>query len=166
MAMVFGFTRQELVTIFERRNLIPPSPRQLLYWYQTGLIDVTMLNAKTPLYSFQTVLDLMVIARILESGISLQRVRKALAYLEETFGWRSETPSLESFQLITDGTDIYKPKDLDHVISLLKRPGQIVWKSFIFPPGEIIKEAVEIISLKGWRDRLLERERHYLTLAG
>lgn len=164
MNITLGFTRPEVLTIFKRRGLKPPSARQLYYWSQTKLIEVHMHNAKTPVYSYQAVLDAMVICRLLEGGVSLQRIRKALSFLEEKQGWRTDTPSLQAYDLLTDGQDIYMAENIEVVISLLKRPGQLVWKAFTFNPADIIQNTAAIIRMEDWKTRLTPTEqRRYLT---
>ena len=160
MSTTLGFTRPELLTIFAKRGMEPPTGRQLYYWAQTDLIEVTMLNKKTPVYSFQAVLDLMVIVRLMEGGVSLQRIRKALAYLQEHCGWRSAAGSLQAFDLMTDGEDIFRVdvEKLDEVVSLLKRPGQRGWRAFHFPAGEIVSGAAAVVLMQGWRNRLTAAE--------
>lgn len=169
MSATTGFTRQEVFRIFAQRNLQPPSHKQLQYWATTGLIQVEMANKRLPIYDFQTILDVMVICRLLDGGVSLQRIRKSLEFLERECGWRTEHPTLESFELLTDGQDIYKvePGVKGHklVMSLLKRPGQLGWRAFVLPTQEIVEETARIIVLNDWREKLSEQERLIYKIA-
>ena len=61
--------------------------RQLDYWARTGLIEPTVRGAKGSgsqrLYSFQDILLLKVVKRLLDAGISLQQIRTAVQHLRD-----------------------------------------------------------------------------------
>lgn len=157
-----GFTRAEIIRVFDRLGIEPPSKQQFYYWAQTGLITVEMANKKEPRYSFQTVLDLIVIQRLLKGGVTLQRIRKALDWLAREYNWGnlSEKPCLQEYQLITDGKDIYRVTDTSTIMSLLSEPRQLGWHAVVFPAEEIVRKSVSVItSLPDWRERIREEER-------
>jgi len=62
--------------------------RQLDYWTRTNLVRASISGAKGSgtqrLYSYRDLLELKVIKRLLDAGISLQQARKALEALRET----------------------------------------------------------------------------------
>ena len=63
--------------------------RQLDYWDTTSLVRPSVRGAKGKgsrrVYSFQDVVELRVVSRMLASGVSLPTVRKALRYLTRHF---------------------------------------------------------------------------------
>src|SRR5439155_15329070 len=83
------------------------SYRQLDYWARTGLVRPSIRDAggsgTQRLYSFEDLLQLRVVKTLLDTGISLQQIRKAIDYLKD-----SERP-LQSVTLMSDGARIYTP---------------------------------------------------------
>lgn len=68
------------------RRLTGVTYRQLDYWDKTGLVRPSVRGAKGKgsrrVYSFQDVVELRVVSRMLASGVSLPAVRKAVRYLQ------------------------------------------------------------------------------------
>jgi DNA-binding transcriptional MerR regulator len=95
------------------------SYRQLDYWARTELVRPSIRDAggsgTQRLYSFEDLLQLRVVKTLLDTGISLQQIRKAIDYLKE-----SERP-LQSVTLMSDGARIYTPESPDAVIDLISR---------------------------------------------
>ena len=95
------------------------SYRQLDYWARTELVTPSIREAggsgTQRLYSFQDMLVLRVIKKLLEAGVGLQQIRKAVDYLRE-----SKHP-LHSAMLMSDGNRIYLPDSPDAVIDLLAK---------------------------------------------
>src|SRR5207302_4969579 len=60
--------------------------RQLDYWARTGLVGSSIRRAaghgSRRIYSFEDLVALRVVARLLDAGVSLQAVRRAVAYLK------------------------------------------------------------------------------------
>src|ERR687895_188212 len=79
--------------------------RQLDYWARTGLVTPSIRDAggsgTQRLYSFQDLLQLRVIKKLLDTGISLQQIRRAVEYLKEI----KEPP--HGVTLISDAARIY-----------------------------------------------------------
>src|SRR5207237_8666552 len=67
------------------------------------------------LYSFQDMLVLRIIKKLLDAGVGLQQIRKAVEYL-----WELKQP-LHSVTLMSDGNRIYAPDSPDAVIDLLAK---------------------------------------------
>lgn len=158
---VRGFSRQEVERIFSRYDLDPPSDRQFYYWEKTGLIQVERRTPRRAVYSFQTILDLMVIAKLLDGGVPLLRIRKALDFLAAEHGWGdlSRRPCLQSIELLTDGEDIYLAKDRRHIMSLLRQPRQLGWRALVFSSEDVVqKVAAAVVHFPGWRERMKEEE--------
>src|SRR5437016_7061781 len=95
------------------------SYRQLDYWARTGLVTPSIREAggsgTQRLYSFQDMLVLRIIKKLLDAGIGLQQIRKAVEYLKEM------KQPLHSVTLMSDGNRIYAPDSPDAVIDLLAK---------------------------------------------
>lgn len=93
--------------------------RQLDYWARTGLIEPTVRGAKGSgsqrLYSFQDILLLKVVKRLLDAGISLQQIRTAVQHLRER-----GTEDLTRVTLMSDGVSVYECTSNDEIIDLLQ----------------------------------------------
>ena len=93
--------------------------RQLDYWARTGLVTPSIREAggsgTQRLYSFQDLLQLRVIKKLLDTGISLQQIRRAVEYMKEM----KEAP--HGVTLISDGSRIYLPESPEAVVDLLSQ---------------------------------------------
>ena len=73
-------------------NLVGISYRQLDYWARTGLITPSIQSAKGSgsqrLYAFSDIVQLKVVKRLLDAGMSLKKIRSAMEILRE----RTEEP--------------------------------------------------------------------------
>jgi DNA-binding transcriptional MerR regulator len=96
------------------------SYRQLDYWARTELVTPSVREAggsgTQRLYSFQDLVQLRVIKNLLDTGISLQRIRKAVDYLNENM---DGVPT--GITLMSDGTRIYACESDEEIIDLLKK---------------------------------------------
>ncbi|WP_124039435.1 MerR family transcriptional regulator [Neoactinobaculum massilliense] len=99
--------------------------RQLDYWDRTGLVSPSIQSASGSgtqrLYSFRDILVLKVVKRLLDTGVSLQQIRVAVAQLAE-FG----VDDLARITLMSDGASVYECTSDDEVIDLV-RGGQGVF---------------------------------------
>ncbi|MEY2672902.1 MAG: hypothetical protein RLZZ508_779 [Actinomycetota bacterium] len=99
--------------------------RQLDYWARTGLVVPSMREATGSgtlrQYSFQDVLVLKVVKRLLDTGVSLQNIRTAIDHLRE-----QGIEDLSSITLMSDGASIYECTSDQQVLDLL-RGGQAVF---------------------------------------
>src|ERR1019366_6286041 len=81
--------------------------RQLDYWARTGLVEPSVRAAtgsgSQRLYGFRDILVLKVVKRLLDTGISLQQIRAAVAHLR-TQG----TSDLAQVTLMSDGISVYE----------------------------------------------------------
>ncbi len=104
----------------EVTKLVGISYRQLDYWARTGLVTPSIREAggsgTQRLYSFRDLVQLKVIKKLLDAGVSLQNVRKAVIYLRQHLGTE---PS--SVTLMSDGARIYACESEDEIIDLVKR---------------------------------------------
>jgi DNA-binding transcriptional MerR regulator len=104
----------------EVQRLVGISYRQLDYWARTGLVRPSVRDAdgsgSQRLYSFHDLLQLRIIKKLLDAGVSLQRVRKAVDFLKEHL-----KKSPQGLTLMSDGTRIYAFESPDEVFDLLQR---------------------------------------------
>ena len=100
-------------------RIVGISYRQLDYWARTALVTPSIRDAKGSgtqrLYSFQDLVSMKVIKSLLDTGISLQRVRKAVEYLHAM-----DRPP-HGVTLMSDGTGIYEADSPEAVVDLLIR---------------------------------------------
>ncbi len=106
--------------------------RQLRYWQQTGLLSPSELTAGGHArYSFTDLIALKSARRLLDAGVSLQRIRKCLASLTR-FLPTSQTP-LRELSLVVTGD----------VILVLHSAGAfdaISGQEWVLPVADILQE--------------------------
>ena len=92
--------------------------RQLDYWARTGLVAPTVRPATgsgtARLYGFRDILELKIVKRLLDTGVSLQQIRTAVEQLRER-----GTTDLTQVTLMSDGVGVYECTSPDEVIDLL-----------------------------------------------
>ena len=95
------------------------SYRQLDYWARTALVVPSIRDASGSgtqrLYSFRDLVVLKVVKRLLDAGVSLQNIRKAI----ETLRSRG-VEDLAGITLISDGTTVYECRSPEEVVDLLQ----------------------------------------------
>jgi len=99
--------------------------RQLDYWARTGLVEPTVRSATgsgtARLYGFRDIVELKVVKRLLDTGVSLQQIRTAVEYLR-TRG----LGDLTGITLMSDGATVYACMSPDEIVDLLAH-GQAVF---------------------------------------
>lgn len=125
------------------------SKRQIDYWDRTHFIKPSVKEASgygsVRLYSFSDLIQMRVARTLLEKGLSLQKIRKAVTYLKKNMP-EVEKP-LSELRFLTDGETIFViTKDTKKIIDAL-RSGQFV---FSLALGEIMEGLkTEIAELGG-----------------
>jgi DNA-binding transcriptional MerR regulator len=103
----------------EVTKIVGISYRQLDYWARTGLVRPSIQDAQGSgtqrLYSFQDLALLRLVKRMLDSGVNLQQIRKAMSTLKEL-----KEPALGT-TLVSDGNRIYALESPEAVVDLLAR---------------------------------------------
>ncbi len=134
-------------------RLVGISYRQLDYWARTGLAVPSVRRAEGSgsqrVYSFEDVVRLRVIKRLLDTGIGLERIRAALDELAD------RGRSLSEVTLASDGRTVYAMDDDRQLLDLLRR-GQGVFAIALEPlvaelrgevallhPGDAVPAAAE-----------------------
>jgi DNA-binding transcriptional MerR regulator len=111
-------------------KIVGISYRQLDYWTTTGLIVPSVRNAEGSgsqrLYSFEDIVQLKVIKSLLDTGVSLQRIRSAIQFV------RDRGLSLRHITLLSDGKTVYALDDQREIIDLI-RQGQGVFAIAVEP---------------------------------
>jgi DNA-binding transcriptional MerR regulator len=93
--------------------------RQLDYWARTGLVIPSVRDASGSgtqrLYSFRDIVVLKVVKRLLDAGVSLPNIRKAIETLRQ---WGED--DLATMTLISDGTTVYECRSAEEIVDLLQ----------------------------------------------
>jgi DNA-binding transcriptional MerR regulator len=100
-------------------RIVGISYRQLDYWTRTGLIRPSVRDARGSgtqrLYSFQDLALLRIIKKLLDTGVSLRQVRKAIGTLRAL-----KEPEVGT-TIVSDGTRIYAVESPEAVVDLLAK---------------------------------------------
>ena len=94
------------------------SYRQLDYWARTELVTPSVRDAdgsgSQRMYSFNDVVQLRVIKKLLDAGVSLPKIRRAVDYLRDEL----QLP-IEDVTLVSDGKTIHACLSANEVVDLL-----------------------------------------------
>jgi DNA-binding transcriptional MerR regulator len=100
-------------------RIVGISYRQLDYWTRTGLVRPSVRDARGSgsqrLYSFRDLALLRIIKKLLDTGVSLQQVRKAIGTLRAL-----KEPEVGT-TIVSDGTRIYAVESPEAVVDLLAK---------------------------------------------
>lgn len=114
-------------------KLVGITYRQLDYWARTDLLVPSLQPAtgsgSQRLYSFTDVVQLKVIKRLLDAGMSLKKIRSAVQILRAQMD--SDQP-LADVTLLSDGHTIYAAHSEEEVVDVFRR-GQGVFGIAIGP---------------------------------
>ena len=104
--------------------------RQLDYWARTELVAPSVRTASGSgsqrLYSFDDIVALTVVKNLVDTGVSLQKIRKAIDEL------RTRGRGIAESTLVSDGVSVYAVEDDTQLIDLLRR-GQGVFAISVAP---------------------------------
>jgi len=136
---VEGFRSRDVI------RLVGITYRQLDYWDRSGFIKPTLVEANGQgterLYSFRDLVCLKAAKRLKESGVSLQKIRKSLAYLHKYLP--DGTLPLAEMVFLTDGQTLFVlTTDPIIMVDTLRR-GQLVWNVNI---GQLFNEVYKQMS--------------------
>ncbi len=133
--------------------------RQVDYWDRTHFIKPSLKEASgygtARLYSFTDLVQLKVAKTLIDKGVSLQKIRKAITYLKKNFP-DVEKP-LAEVRFLTDGETIFVLTDKKGVILDTLSKGQLV---FTVALGEIIEE------LKGEVEKISRDRKYKVSVRG
>ncbi|OGW34671.1 MAG: hypothetical protein A2010_14575, partial [Nitrospirae bacterium GWD2_57_9] len=115
------------------------TPRQIDYWDRTHFIKPSVKEASGygtgRLYSFEDIVQLKVAKTLIDKGVSLQKIRKAITYLKKNFP--DIKKPLAEMRFLTDGETIFVLADKKEKILDALAKGQMV---FALAIGELIEE--------------------------
>lgn len=135
-------------------SLVGITYRQLDYWARTNLLTPSLQEASGSgsqrLYSFSDLVQLKVIKRLLDAGMSLKRIRAAVEILRRQLA--SDQP-LADVTLLSDGQTIYAAHSPDEVVDVFRR-GQGVFGIAIGPVEQEVAGAVHQLFPDQREDRL------------
>jgi DNA-binding transcriptional MerR regulator len=105
------------------------TPHQLRYWDRISLVKPSVQQTGgrpgvRRLYSFRDLVSLRVIKSLLEGGMSLQRVRRAIEFLRKKAGLDEH---LSELKLVTDGKSVFKICRTDGELLDALREGQMAF---------------------------------------
>jgi DNA-binding transcriptional MerR regulator len=90
-------------------RIVGVSLRQIQYWDEQGFIRPSVKTAggrgTKRLYSFSDLVQLKVVKDLGEHGLSLQKIRRCLGHLKQSFPGASEP--LQSLRYLTDGEKLF-----------------------------------------------------------
>src|SRR3990170_22655 len=140
-------------------NLTGLTMRQADYWDRTHFIKPSLKEASgygtARLYSFVDLVQLKVAKTLIDKGVSLQKIRKAITYLKKNFP--DIAKPLAEMRFLTDGETIFVlTKDKKTMLDTLAK-GQMV---FTLDIGEIIE------GLKGEVEKIGRDRRYKVTVRG
>jgi len=118
--------------------------RQLGHWASTGIVVPSIKSGigrgNRREYSFKDLVQLKVAKKLRDEGISLQKVRKTVAYLRKNFP--ENISPLAEFRLLTNGKDLFRvTKDPAIVLDVLS--GQFVWSLALGQLVETVRGEIE-----------------------
>lgn len=133
--------------------------RQTDYWDRTHFIKPSVKEASGygtgRLYSFEDVVQLKVAKTLIDKGVSLQKIRKAITYLKKNFP--DAKKPLAEMKFLTDGETIFVLADKKEKILDTLRRGQMV---FALALGELIEE------LKGEVEKISRDRKYKVSVKG
>jgi len=133
--------------------------RQVDYWDRTHFIKPSVKEASgygtARLYSFTDLVQLKVAKTLIDKGVSLQNIRKAITHLKKHFP-DVEKP-LAEMRFLTDGETIFVLTDKKGVMLDTLAKGQMV---FTVALGEIIQE------LKGEVEKMSQNRKYKVSIKG
>ena len=120
-------------------KLVDITYRQLDYWARTDLITPSVQAAQGSgsqrLYSFADIIQLKVVKRLLDAGMSLKKIRQAIEILAAQL--ETDTP-LADVTLLSDGSTIYAAHNPSEVVDVFRR-GQGVFGIAVGPVHDELK---------------------------
>ena len=109
--------------ISEVSRVVGASQSQLVYWDKTGLVSPSLRPASgrgsRRLYSIEDIFELKILVKLLNSSLSLQRIRSSFQFI------RGQSKALSSFVVLTDGKTVYFYEDYNVLVDTLQQ-GQTV----------------------------------------
>jgi DNA-binding transcriptional MerR regulator len=121
------------------------TPRQLRYWDQVGLVRPSIQQTGgrpgiPRMYAFRDLVALRVVKSLLDAGLSLQRVRRAWAFLNRTARLDEH---LAEVKLVTDGRTVFRVVRREGEVLDALRQGQL---AFFVAIDEVTRQVSEEVT--------------------
>ena len=99
--------------------------RQLQWWDEQGIVVPDRLG-RNRRYSLEDLAEIAVLQQLRHKGVSLQRMRKVIRFLQKEMGKRlyETVQSSASIHLLTDGKRIYLETSEKQIVDILKNARQ------------------------------------------
>ena len=137
-------------------NIIGLTYKQLDYYARTEFITPSIKIAdgygSRRLYSFNDALQLKVVKRLLDAGISLQKIRKTKKYLED-FNYK-----LQNVTIMSDGNKVYMCTSAQEIYDIMQM-GQGVFALALDRVLQDLKDDFKNCELKGETIDDVQRDR-------
>jgi DNA-binding transcriptional MerR regulator len=122
--------------------------RQLDYWARQDLLRPSVADAKGSgsqrLYSYRDIVELKVVKKLLDGGVSLKKARTAVAFLRQHLG-----TDLASADLVLDGPNSLLVRTDDELIDLFRKgQGVLNLVKLTNIPGEVTAALSELAELR------------------
>jgi DNA-binding transcriptional MerR regulator len=116
---------QSSFTSREVGRLTGITPRQLQWWDERGIV-IPVRDGRRRVYSMEDLTEIAVICELRKRGLTLQKVRKVMRFLQKEFGKRlAETVSgVSDYHLLTDGRTLYLETSARQIVDILKNSAQ------------------------------------------
>ncbi len=118
-------SRTEAFSSIEVSEVTGVSLRQLQWWDEQGVVSPVQQGHKR-MYQFHEVMEIGLITELRRKGISLQRIRKVLRFLQKELG-RGLFDAVRNgneVHLLTDGKNLYLEDNHKNIIDILKNSRQ------------------------------------------
>jgi DNA-binding transcriptional MerR regulator len=114
---------KKIYTALETCKIVGLTYKQIDYYDRTDFIKPSISGAggcgSRRMYSFSDLMKLKVVKRLIEAGISLQKLRKTKKYLDE-YNDDSNDDSFLKSTLLSDGNTVYACNSDSEIIDTLK----------------------------------------------
>ncbi len=129
------------------RKLVGATYRQLVHWDKTGLVRPSLEKAKgrgsRRVYSFEDLVELRVICRLLAAGVTLKTVRVAARYIRDNF--KAVTRPLARLALVVDNKRVLVRTMKEGSLIDATANGQIVINFAVGPIAEAVRDEVQAL---------------------
>jgi len=118
-------TPADFYTSLDVAQLTGVSLRQLQWWDEQGVVS-PMQRGHKRLYQLHEVVEVSLITELRRKGVSLQRIRKVLQFVEKELGKRlfDVIRNGNELHLLTDGKNLYLEQDHSAIVNRLKNARQ------------------------------------------
>jgi DNA-binding transcriptional MerR regulator len=144
-----AFQSGEIIDIINRLDGLKIDPVRLHYYEKTGLIKASVRPAqgcgKHKLYSFSDLVMLRWFLQLRKQGLSMQKVRRGIAYLRKNMPKYIEKPFEHELFFVTDGQDMFALVNGEDAISLVRTPGQKFFGIMVYDFKKMIEDTKKAI---------------------